>query len=61
MRVLNSVGVRSLIERKCRGPVASIVPGLRVESERVAAGTVLTARTARLSGRKDCIEVILAV
>ena len=49
------------MERKCRGPVFSTLPGLSVDSERVATGIVLTAPIARLSGRKDCIEAILAV
>ena len=61
IKVLNSVGVRSPIERKCLGLLVCVLPGLRVDNERDPAGTAVAARIARPSGRSGCSEAILAI
>ena len=61
IRVLSSVGVRSLIERKWRGLVVPREPGLSVDNERLAVGPAATARIARLRGLDDSFEVMVSL
>ena len=56
IKVLNSVGVRSLIERKCRGAEEAGLPGLSVVKARTAADTF----DVRLKGRMAYVVIILA-
>jgi len=59
IKVLSSVGTRSLIERKWRGLVVPAEPGLSVDNERLAVGPAAAARIARLRGLEDSIVAIV--